>query len=163
LKSPLETEQNLEFCAGDSVQYRGVWYAEAGEYPVYAEGEIRDTLINVIVTVHEVPIVLPELEYVIAGQVVTLPEGEWYLGDSLVIGTFETVPVGDTTTYEFVRYAQTEFECEYIDKYVVVVTPNYEAIDNVFVGEQAQKFFRDGQLYIRRGEEVYTLTGERVE
>ena len=157
-----EAEQELEFCEGDSVQYRGVWYAEAGEYPVYAEGEIRDTIINVIVTVHEVPVIVPGVVEVLAGDVVTLPEGEWYLYDMPVEGEYQTLR-SDTMGLEFIQYAETEFGCEYIDKIVVVVTPNYEAIENVFVGEKAEKFFREGQLYIRRGEDIYTVTGERVE
>ena len=162
LLDPYEAEQELEFCEGDSVQYRGVWYAEAGEYPVYAEGEIRDTIINVIVTVHEVPVIVPGVVEVLAGDVVTLPEGEWYLYDMPVEGEYQTLR-SDTMGLEFIQYAETEFGCEYIDKIVVVVTPNYEAIENVFVGEKAEKFFREGQLYIRRGEDIYTVTGERVE
>ena len=156
-----ETEQELEFCEGDSVQYRGVWYTAAGEYPIYVEGDVRDTTINVIVTVHETA--FEEFaRTVLAGDVVTLPEGDWYLGDSLVIGEYQTLR-SDTIGLEFIQYDQTEYECEYINVIYVTVEPNYEAIDNVFVGEKAQKFFREGQLYIRRGEDIYTVTGERVE
>ena len=161
LLDPYETEKELEMCEGDSVEYRGVWYSIAGEYPVLVEGEIRDTMINVIVTVHEKA--YAEIERtVLAGDVLTLPEGEWTIGDQVVSGTYETLR-SDTLGLELYQYDETEFGCESVVKLIVTITPNYEAIDNVFVGEQAQKFFRDGQLYIRRGEEVYTLTGERVE
>ena len=156
-----EAEQELEFCEGDSVQYRGVWYAEAGEYPVYAEGEIRDTIINVIVTVHEKA--YAEIERtVLAGNALTLPEGEWYLYDMPVEGEYQTLR-SDTMGLVLYQYDETEFGCESVVKLIVTVTPNYEAIENVFVGEKAEKFFREGQLYIRRGEDIYTVTGERVE
>ena len=156
-----EAEQELEFCEGDSVQYRGVWYAEAGEYPVYAEGEVRDTAINVIVTVHEKA--YAELERtVLAGNALTLPEGEWYLYDMPVEGEYQTLR-SDTMGLVLYQYDETEFGCESVVKLIVTVTPNYEAIENVFVGEKAEKFFREGQLYIRRGEDIYTVTGERVE
>jgi len=157
----LNVEYPIEFCEGDSVQYRGEWYVEAGEFQVYAEGEVRDTVINVIVTVHEKA--YAEIERsVLAGDVLALPEGEWTIGDQVVSGVYETQR-GDTLGLELYQYDETEFGCESVVKLIVTVTPNYEAIENVFVDEKAAKFFRNGVLYIRRGESVYTATGERVE
>ena len=157
----LNVEYPIEFCEGDSVQYRGEWYVEAGEFQVYAEGEVRDTVINVIVTVHEKA--YAEIERsVLAGDVLALPEGEWTIGDQVVSGVYETQR-GDTLGLELYQYDETEFGRESVVKLIVTVTPNYEAIENVFVDEKAAKFFRNGVLYIRRGESVYTATGERVE
>jgi hypothetical protein len=155
--SAFEAEKELEFCEGDSVEYRGVWYSTAGEYPVLVEDDVRDTLINVIVTVHEKA--YAELERtVLAGNVLTLPEGEWTIGDQVVIGTYETLR-GDTLGLELYQYDETEFGCESVVKLIVTVTPNYEAIETVSVGEQAEKFFQNGAIYIRRGEKKYSVEG----
>ena len=160
LQDPYETEAELEMCEGESVEYRGVEYSIAGEYPVLVEDEIRDTLINVIVTVHEKA--YAEIERtVLAGEVLTLPEGEWMIGDQVVSGTYETLR-GDTMGLELYQYDETEFGCESVVKLIVTVTPNYEAIDNIFVGEKAVKEFRNGILYIRRGGKEFTTDGQMV-
>lgn len=161
LLDPVETEKELEMCEGEQVEYRGVQYSIAGEYPVLVEGEVRDTLINVIVTVHEKA--YAEIERtILAGEVLTLPEGEWTIGDQVVSGTYETLR-GDTLGLEFFQYDKTEFGCESVVKLIVTVTPNYEAVENVEAGEKAQKFFRNGVLYIRRGDRLFTTDGREAE
>lgn len=158
---PVETEKELEMCEGEQVEYRGVQYSIAGEYPVLVEDAVRDTLINVIVTVHEKA--YAEIERtVLAGEVLTLPEGEWTIGDQIVSGTFETQR-GDTLGLEMYQYDETEFGCESVVKLIVTVTPNYEAVENVEAGEKAQKFFRNGVLYIRRGDRLFTTDGREAE
>lgn len=161
LLDPVETEKELEMCEGESVEYRGVQYSIAGEYPVLVEDAVRDTLINVIVTVHEKA--YAEIERtVLAGNVLTLPEGEWQIGDQIVSGTYETQR-GDTLGLEMYQYDETEFGCESVVKLIVTVTPNYEAVENVEAGEKAQKFFRNGVLYIRRGDRLFTTDGREAE
>lgn len=49
----LEENVPLSICAGESVTYRGTEYSVAGTYPVNAEGDNRDTVYNVIVTVRQ--------------------------------------------------------------------------------------------------------------
>lgn len=161
LLDPVETEKELEMCEGEQVEYRGVQYNIAGEYPVLVEDAVRDTLINVIVTVHEKA--YAEIERtVLAGEVLTLPEGEWTIGDQIVSGTFETQR-GDTLGLEMYQYDETEFGCESVVKLIVTVTPNYEAVENVEAGEKAEKFFRNGVLYIRRGDRLFTTDGREAE
>ena len=48
--SVVELSQALEFCEGDSAQYRGKWYFAAGEEIINAEGETCDTVITVTVS-----------------------------------------------------------------------------------------------------------------
>ena len=157
---PVELEKELEFCEGDSAEYRGVYYAVAGEYPVVIEDAIRDTMINVIVTVHEKA--YAEIERtVLAGEVLTLPAGEWTINETTVSGEYQTLR-SDTTGLELYQYDETEFGCESVVKLIVTVTPNYEAIENVSVDAKAEKFFRNGVLYIRRGEKIYTAEGQEV-
>lgn len=161
LLDPVETEKELEMCEGEQVEYRGVQYSIAGEYPVLVEDAVRDTLINVIVTVHEKA--YAEIERtVLAGEVLTLPEGEWTIGDLVVSGTFETQR-GDTLGLEMYQYDETEFGCESVVKLIVTVTPNYEAVENVEAVEKAEKFFRNGVLYIRRGDRLFTTDGREAE
>ena len=161
LLDPVETEKELEMCEGEQMEYRGVEYSIAGEYPVLVEDAVRDTLINVIVTVHEKA--YAEIERtVLAGEVLTLPEGEWTIGDQIVSGTFETQR-GDTLGLEMYQYDETEFGCESVVKLIVTVTPNYEAVENVEAGEKAEKFFRNGVLYIRRGDRLFTTDGREAE
>lgn len=161
LLDPVETEKELEMCEGEQVEYRGVQYSIAGEYPVLVEDAVRDTLINVIVTVHEKA--YAEIERtVLAGEVLTLPEGEWTIGDQTVSGTFETQR-GDTLGLEMYQYDETEFGCESVVKLIVTVTPNYEAVENVEAVEKAEKFFRNGVLYIRRGDRLFTTDGREAE
>ena len=152
----------VEFCEGDSVEYRGEWYKEAGEYPVYVEGEVCDTTIKVVVTVNPNTYETRETT-VLSGHDIELPEGEWTIGEETVSGIYPTTQRPDSTVLTFFQYGQTEKGCEAVIELVVTLEPNTEAIDNVFVKESAEKFLRNGQLYIRRGEEIYTVQGERVE
>jgi len=158
---PVELEKEIEVCEGDSAEYRGVYYSEAGEYPVLFEGAARDTMVNVIVIVNE-PSYNQEYETVLAGDIINLPDGEWFINETPVTGEYQTLR-SDTAGLVFVQYGQTEKGCEAITALYVTVTPNYEAIDNISVDAKAEKFFRNGVLYIRRGEQIFTAAGDRVE
>lgn len=158
----VELEENLEICAGDSVEYRGVWYAQDTTTVLNIEGELSDTTINVTVTVN--PNVYENIETsVLSGHDIELPEGDWVIGEELVSGTYPTVQSGETTTLTFFRYGHTEKGCEDVKELTVTVESNTEAIDNIFVNEKAEKILRNGTLYIRRGDAIFTTTGERVE
>ena len=158
----VELEENLEICAGDSVEYRGVWYAQDTTTVLNIEGELSDTTINVTVTVN--PNVYENIETsVLSGHDIELPEGDWVIGEELVSGTYPTVQSGETTTLTFFQYGHTEKGCEDVKELTVTVESNTEAIDNVFVNEKAEKILRNGTLYIRRGDAIFTTTGERVE
>ncbi len=50
---PLEVSKNIVFCEGDSAQYRGKWYYDAGQDVINAEGETRDTVITVTISVNK--------------------------------------------------------------------------------------------------------------
>jgi hypothetical protein len=158
----LKAEQELEFCEGDSVEFRGKWYKEAGKDTVLAEGVVRDTIIAVAITVNA-----PEYKElkatVTVGDKFDLPAGEWELGDQKVSGTYE-VKEADLKGLEFVQKGETKEGCESVVKLIVTVEPKKEeGIWNLFTGEPAEKIFRNGIMYIRRGEALFTVTGERVE
>ena len=157
----LEIQQSLEFCEGDSVEFRGVWYKEAQEpFVINAEGEIRDTVINVTITVN--PKEYSELQMTdTVGNVIALPEGEWLLGEKVVTGTYE-LQEADTAGLEFRQYAQTLAGCEALTVLFVTVEPKPEeeqGFENINAALKAEKFVLDGVMYIRRGDKIYTTTG----
>ena len=157
----LEIQQPLEFCEGDSVEFRGVWYKEAQEpFVINAEGEIRDTVINVTITVN--PKEYSELQMTdTVGKVIALPEGEWLLGEKVVTGTYE-LQEADTAGLEFRQYAQTPAGCEALTVLFVTVEPKPEeeqGFENINAALKAEKFVLDGVMYIRRGDKIYTTTG----
>lgn len=157
----LEIQQPLEFCEGDSVEFRGVWYKEAQEpFVINAEGEIRDTVINVTITVN--PKEYSELQMTdTVGNVIALPEGEWLLGEKVVTGSYE-LQEADTAGLEFRQYAQTLAGCEALTVLFVTVEPKPEeeqGFENINAALKAEKFVLDGVMYIRRGDKIYTTTG----
>ena len=157
----LEIQQPLEFCEGDSVEFRGVWYKEAQEsFVINAEGEIRDTVINVTITVNTKE--YSELQMTdTVGNVIALPEGEWLLGEKVVAGTYE-LQEADTAGLEFRQYAQTLAGCEALTVLFVTVEPKPEeeqGFEQINAALKAEKFVLDGVMYIRRGDKIYTTTG----
>ncbi len=159
-KDAFEAEQELAFCEGDSAEYRGVWYKEAGEFTIEVEGETQDTLITVNVDVYAVHNAV-ERKTVAAGDKIALPEGTWTIGTQTVSGEYLTSE-DDVPELVFVQSGKTEDGCDAITELVVTVTSR-EGVENVSVEAKAEKFMRDGKLFIRRGEAIYTATGERVE
>lgn len=157
----LNVEYPIEFCEGDSAEYRGKWYFEAGEDQITAEGDTRDTLYLVTVTVNENSYEELEPLMVVAGEIIELPEGEWVLDQETFSGQFETTNE-HVPAIEFIQEGKTEKGCQSIVKLIVNVTRS-EGVENINAEGKAAKFFRNGVLYIRRGESVYTATGERVE
>lgn len=157
----VETYYPIGICPGDSAEYRGKWYYESVEDTIYAEGEICDTIIYVTVAI------LPtsyEIQYdtVLSGYAITLPEGEWVIGEDTVSGTYPTVQSAEETVLTFYQYGHIDDGCEAIIELNVLVQSNFEAIDNIFVGEKAVKELRNGVIYIRRGGKEFTTDGQMV-
>ena len=154
----------LSFCSGDSVEYRGKWYFEYELDTIYAEGEVRDTIIYVEAVVLPIADIMVLTDTVLSGHDIILPEGEWIIGEDTVSGTYPTVQSAETIELVFYQYYDNSDVCgpNYIEL-VVTVESNFEGVENVLVGDKAEKFFRNGVLYIRRGEGIYTTDGKRVE
>ena len=79
----------------------------------------------------------------------------------------ETLWDGDVIGFDgpgeltLVKYEKTEFGCEkkIIRHIVITSTTDFEQVK---ADAEAEKFFQNGTLYIRRGEMIYTISGERV-
>lgn len=169
-QAAVEMEYPIEFCAEDQQTYRGVVYTEAGSFTLdLIEGTIRDTLITVVVTVHEKILTIDYKEDSV-GHVIELPEGEWYLGEELIEGSTYELQLEDTTGLEFIHYDETKFGCDSTVKIIVTVLYQAEpenpgettALERVNANSEAVKEFRNGTLYIRRGERLFTAEGREV-
>lgn len=169
-QATVEMEYPIEFCAEDQQTYRGVVYTETGSFPLdLIEGTISDTMITVVVTVHE-KILTTEYKEDSVGHVIELPEGEWYLGEELLEASTYELQLEDTTGLEFIHYDETEFGCDSTVKIVVTVLYEAEpedpgettAFERVNANSEAVKEFRNGTLYIRRGERLFTAEGREV-
>jgi len=163
----LETEYQIEICEGSEQEYRGVIYNEEGRFTLdVIEGETRDTLLTVVVTVNAKgyeEILLTDT----IGNVIELPEGEWTLGDDVVSGPYE-IQETDIEGLVFVQVGETEKGCEDVTKIIVTVEEKPQdqgdptGFETIEGAQKAVKEFRNGVLYIRRGEKVYTASGELV-
>ena len=144
----LETQTDLSFCANDSVEYREVWYKEGGEFAISAIGEVRDTLINVVIAKLETDYIeLPEA-FITAGESVTWKEQELVLEAA-----------GDTTLVDSLLNLN---GCDSVVVFEVHVSPAIPSgVSNTAEKVQCEKVFRDGQLYILRGKELFDVTGRK--
>ena len=163
----LETEYQIEICEGSEQEYRGVTYNEEGRFTLdVIEGETRDTLLTVVVTVNAKgyeEILLTDT----IGNTIELPEGEWTLGEEVVSGLYE-IQETDIEGLVFVQIGETEKGCEAVTKIIVTVEEKPQdqgdptGFETIEGAQKAVKEFRNGVLYIRRGEKVYTASGELV-
>ncbi len=162
-----EAEQELNFCEGDSVEFRDKWYTEAGVDTLYAKGEVRDTILYVTVFVR--PLYAEEWsgDTITVGDTLTLPSGLWLLGDSIVL-TYVALEE-DTLGLTFVQHCVTDFGCDStITLHVAVLPKEAEtpetptAIEQVRRNEEALKQFRNGVIYIRREGKEFTIDGRLV-
>lgn len=163
----LETEYQIEICEGSEQEYRGVTYNEEGMFTLdVIEGETRDTLLTVVVTVNAKgyeEILLTDT----IGNTIEIPEGEWTLGDDIVSGSYQ-IQETDIEGLVFVQIGETEKGCEAVTKIIVTVEEKPQdqgdptGFENVGEAQKAVKEFRNGVLYIRRGEKMYTASGELV-
>lgn len=158
----------LSFCEGGSEWYRGVEYTEAGNDTIEAEGATRDTVY--VVTITELKKSFEEsFEEVTEGEVLTLEEGAWYKTSEsapdpewIEPGDYEMNEIG---SFDLTLTTTNVAGCDSVVVRHITVNPKQGgglAIDQTFVAPQAVKEFRNGVLYIRRGEKVYGIDGRLV-
>lgn len=145
------------FCPGDSIEYNGVWYYEAGTYADLRLSEKNvlggDSLVTLTITLHET--------YDLSDELIVLEEGT----DSLWHGIdLALLPVGDTLLIDSLH---TELGCDSIISVAVTITEKLEgpttSLSDENVAPAATKLFRQGALYIRRDDVLFDLRGSRVE
>ena len=97
---------------------------------------------------------------VTGNQAVTLPSGTWYdylNGATPAYGTYTLAP-GELKVFTGTQVAPPTFTN--INKRDHTPVEQVTSSDSSCKGE---KFIRDGQLLIRRGDNIYTITGARVQ
>lgn len=169
--APVEVNYPIGFCTGDSAEYRGKWYFEYALDTIYAEGDVRDTIIYVEVMLLPTTDLIVLYDTIVSGNEVILPEGEWVIGEDTVSGTYPTVESEDASELIFHQYFDEPVVCgpNYIEL-IVTVTPKEQKpgdtttdIEDVLDAQKAEKVLIDGVLYIRRNDALYTTEGRRVE
>ena len=166
----LEVYYPIGFCAGDSAEYRGKWYYENALDTIYAEGDVRDTIIYVEAMLLPTTDQIVLYDTIVSGNEVILPEGEWVIGEDTVSGTYPTVESEDASELIFHQYFDEPVVCgpNYIEL-IVTVTPKEQKpgdtttdIEDVLDAQKAEKVLIDGVLYIRRGDRLFTAEGREV-
>ena len=162
-------EYTAEFCEGDSIEFAGVWYYDNDEtedpLPItLAETNIYggDSIVMLTIIVHPKETVEIE-ETMREKETLVVVPNEW----SVLMGGV-AYPLEDAETYlpdpmelTLIKEDKTEYGCTKTIIRHIVVTSTVD-FEQVKVDAEADKFFQNGTLYIRRGEMIYTISGERV-
>lgn len=149
-------EYAASVCQGDSVEYDGVWYygAFADSVTLSVPNQFGgDSIVALTVT----ELLPTRYEYTDTIKV----------GDPYNDGIFDVI-VYDAGTYELTDtlFNGNEVSCDSIIALTLVVEENGNPGPTTSVGGVEQsvpctKYFIDGQLYIRRGDEEYLIDGRR--
>ena len=142
-----------QMCEGESVTYEGVTYSEAYEGDIHVAKKNQyggDSIVHLTVTV------LPN--YTI-DEYKTIHEGaqESWEGWNL-----STMPVGEMTLDAW-YYTEQDCDSTLILHLTVLPKQLHTGLDAEQSEQRvAEKMLRNGQLYIRRGEELFDLTGRKI-
>lgn len=143
----------LLVCAGEKVEYNGKTYKRSTQEEVVLPGAniySGDSIVSLVVTV------LPAMR---VKSSLTITEGTEEVWQDIDLSLF---PAGDTTltvTYPTIHGCDSTF---ILNLTVIVATPT--GIHDVQEkARAAEKFFLNGQLYIRKDERLYTPQGALIE
>ena len=141
----------LNVCAGESVVYAGKTYKRPATDSVLLENANYLGGDSVVVLVVKV---LPAMRQKATKTMVEGAEGEWQGVD------LSLLPVGDTT---LVAEYSSVYGCDstYTLK-LTVVAKITQGLDDIKEDDRAEKFFRNGHLYIRKRGQVYNVQGVKI-
>ncbi|MBR0195150.1 MAG: hypothetical protein IJQ32_02765 [Paludibacteraceae bacterium] len=158
----VESYYPISVCNGDSAEYRGKWYYEAGADTVLVEGAISDTLVYVTIAMLQADTMILDNDTLYVGDTLFIEANVWYFDGVLLTDT--AYDMAEESAFDLIRIMKNEYGCDStIVRHIVVVakpepdTPT--AIEGVKAAEKAVKEFRNGIIYIRRGEHIYTTSG----
>lgn len=151
-------EYAAAFCEGDSIEFEGIYYKEAAvvENIVLAEKNHLggDSIVTLTVSVN------PTFSF--EDEAIEIEEGTDSLWHGIKLAELE---VGEHVLYDSLTVAETGCDSVvYVTVNVLEKTPEgpTTAIDETMVAPAAAKFFRQGCLYIHRGEALYDMNGRKV-
>jgi len=146
----------LSLCEGESAEYAGKQYTQSATDSILLDqknAQGGDSILVLTVEVNPVSLIYDTL---------AITEGDSITWQQIDLSA---IPAGDTT---LVAYYQTIYGCD--STYVLALTVEaksvidpHEGVEQVEMdAEQSMKFIMDGQLYIRKGDMLYDVTGRRV-
>ena len=142
-----------QMCEGETVTYEGVTYSEAFEDDIRIQEKNQyggDSIVHLTVTV------LPN--YTI-DEYKTIHEGD---PESWEGWNLSTMPVGEMTLDAW-YYTEQDCDSTLILHLTVLPKQLHTGLDAEQSEQRvAEKMMRNGQLYIRRGEELFDLTGRKI-
>lgn len=170
LPAPTYGEYAAEMCEGDMVEFMGVEYYEATAEPLailLEEKNIQggDSIVMLTIIVHPNEVVNLDPETIREYATLVVEPYEWSAlteNGEVPMDQAEYVMPEGPTEIVLVKHEQTEYGC---DKKIVrhITVTSTVGFDQVETENTAVKELRDGVIYIRRGEMIYTITGLRAE
>ena len=159
-------EYTAAFCEGDSIEFAGKWYKEAIQEDVTLVGANvygGDSIVMLTVIVY--PKETETLEETMRQtETLVVDPDEWsILFGGVKVPVEAETPLADLKEITLIKDSTTEYGClKTIIRHIVVTSGETTDILQVEAEVKAEKFFQNGTLYIRRGEMIYTISGERV-
>jgi len=169
LPAPTYGEYTAEICEGDTVEFQGVAYVEATTEPLEilleeknAQGGDSIVALTIIVHPNEVEDIY---ETIGTGKTLSIEPNKWYtmVGEEEYLMTeSEYVMPDEPTEIVIFKHLQTEFGCDSLIVRHITVTSTVD-VEQVETESKVVKELREGVIYIRRGDAVYTITGLKAE
>ena len=160
-------------CEGDSVEYAGTWYYDAAKVDITLDEKNvygGDSIVTLTVSVLPVDYVELRVDSLHVGDTLFLGDGLWYLvDDEPELLTDTEYEMTEERLFDITMTATNQYGCDsVIVRHVVVEAKPVEpetptAIDQYEQAAPAVKELRNGVLYIRRNETLYTTEGRKVE
>ena len=158
-------DYDASVCEGDSVEFHGKKYGEniTVDINVGLNSVGGDSIVHFSLVVN--PIDTTELnETLKVGQSLEVAEDGWTLNDQPIPA--DSYVQNAEAAFDLIRTVANIYGCDSVIIRHIVVEPapiDPTGMGNIMTGERAYKEFHNGVLYIRRGEALYTVTGEKVE
>ena len=164
-------EYTAEFCEDDSIEFAGVWYFDNVQDSLHITLTDTtnmyggDSIVILTFVVHPQEVEISE-ETMRDNETLEVVPNEWSV---LFYGQEEKIKDAEISLADWkddqeitlVKYDTTEYGCLKTIKRHIVITSTV-GFEQVKADAETEKFFQNGTLYIRRGEMIYTISGERV-
>ena len=149
----------IELCSGESAEYEGKTYKRAMIDSVLLSQKNQfggDSIVELVVFVY------PTLSITVTETIIEGTEQTWEGYD------LSTYPVGDTTlvaAYSSIHGCDSIYTLKLTvtEKPVIPDPEPHEGINNASVETKARKIIRNGQIYIRKGDELFDVLGNKVQ
>ena len=151
-------------CAGEPVVFQSETFTETTTKDFKLENTTGgDSIVHFSLIVY--PTDTTELNDTLkVGQSLEVAEDGWTLNNQPIPA--DSYVQNAEAAFDLIRTVTNIYGCDSVIIRHIVVEPastDMTGMGNITTGERAHKEFHNGVLYIRRGEALYTVTGEKVE